>query len=111
MTQNKRRNLCIRRRPANKVRDIQSIEIAWFDIAVNGVEIDVIGVHVPWFIPTGLPHRNLGRGLYARGLGAYNQVLAIGFVPDRSNLDTPFRSQLKSTQLRSCLMREAVAHA
>jgi hypothetical protein len=37
-------------------------------------------------------------------------MLAVGFVPDRDNLDAPLRGRHAGAQLSLCLPREAVAN-
>ena len=91
--------------------DIQRIEIAGLDEAVDGAQVDVIGIHVVGMFPAEFTDSGIGGDLHAAGFGTDDEVLAIRFVPHGDDGDAGLPGHDASCQLRLGLMREAVSHS
>ena len=81
------------------------------DEAIHGVQPDVVGIHVIRARPAQLTDGRIGGGAHARGLGADDEVSAVGFVPHRHDAGAALRGHLTGAKLRFGLMREAVPNA
>ena len=89
---------------------VEGVEIAGVDEAIDGAEVDVIGVHVVGLFPAGLAYRCIGGGAHAGGFRADDAVLAIRFIPDRDDGDAAGRRHHASLQLSLGLVRETVPY-
>jgi hypothetical protein len=86
-------------------------KVAGGEEAVDGGEVDVVGVAEVWVLPAEGLHGSVGGGAGGRGLGADDVVLAVGFVPDGNDFDAVVRGLDAGLELGFRLMSEAVAHA
>jgi len=95
--------------------DIEGIEIAGLDEAVDRAQIDVIGIHMVGMLPGKFPDGGIGGGFTLAGSETDDQVLAIRLIPDGDHGDTGLGGRPgghdASCQLRLGLMREAVSHS
>ena len=72
---------------ADGIRDVNREEIGGIEKAIHGFETDVVGVNMP-----GLPPAEFRDGLGSSGadtgrFGTDDCVLAMGFIPDRNDVD------------------------
>ena len=91
--------------------DVQRIEIAGIDEAIDGAQVDVIGIHVVGMFPAEFTDGRIGGGPHAGRFGTDDEVLAIRFVPDGDHGDAGLPGHDASCQLRLGLMGEAVSHS
>jgi hypothetical protein len=111
MPVNKGAEVGFRRGLADGVRHVNREEIRRIEEGVHRFEPDVVGVHVPRFVPAEFFHRLLRCGAHAGWPRPDDVVLAIGLVPNRRDLDALPRRQHDRLQLRFGLVRKPVAHA
>src|ERR1017187_6863604 len=90
------------------VGHIDGEEVARFQKAIDRIEIDMVGVHVIRARPSQFAHGSVSGGARAGWLRAHYQILAVGFIPDRDDGNTPFGGAHAGGQLRLRLMRKAV---
>ena len=96
-------------RIADRVGDIDREEIARVEKPVDRLQADVVGIDKPRMAPAPLFHR-LGRGRPdARRLATDEAVLAIRFIPYRSDEDPVGLELLKGRQLGGSLMGKTVS--
>ncbi len=72
------------------VGDVEREEIAGRDEAIDGGEVDVVGVQQIFVGPAEVGDGLVGGFACLGGLGADDVVLAVGLVPDRDDVDAEF---------------------
>ena len=102
-------NLRGARRP-NGISDVDRKKIRARNKAVHRFSPDMIGIHVPGSFPTELCHRVLCRGSNFGRFRTDDQMLAVGFVPHRDDLDSERLGQDTAAQLGFRFPAESVAH-
>ena len=76
---------------------------------VHRSQADMVGIHVIGLSPAQRLDRGIRRRAGAGRLGADDDVLAVGFVPDRDDLHALLGGQHEGAQLGLGLPRKAVA--
>ena len=94
---------------ADVVGNVDGVEVAVGKVAVDGAEIDVIRVEKVFGTPAQVCDRRIGGGAGAGGFGAYYEMLTIGLVPDRGDLDSTLGELLEGAELGFGLVGEAIA--
>jgi hypothetical protein len=84
---------------ADEVGNVDGVEIAGGDEALDGGEIDVLGVAEILFRPAKLFDSVVGGRASAGRFGTDDEVLAIGLVPDGNNIDASVGGLHTSLQL------------
>ena len=79
------------------------------DEAVDRLQADVIGVDEVRPLPIERDDRGVGFGPDARRLAVHDQVLAVGLVPDRRDVDAELLRLDERGELGLALMGEAIA--
>ena len=104
----KSRAMAFRRgRLADPIRHINGVEIAGVQEPVDGIEIDVVGVHMILLFPAYFAHcRSAAR---TPRLGTNDVVLAIRFIPYRHHGDAILGSHPARPQLCARLMGKAIS--
>ncbi len=110
MARDERGHIVRRCRLPDGAGDIERVEIAGVDEAVHGAEIDVVGVHVVGKGPAERAYRGIGGAADGARFTAHDQVLAIGFIPDRNHVHPAGGSHAAGLELGFGLVGEAVAH-
>src|SRR5579863_8568030 len=95
---------------ADRRRHIDGEKIARADIAVYGLQVDVIRIHVIRQLPAQFPRSVISRRAHAAGLRTNDVVLAVRLIPDWNNGYARRRRHPAGFQLRLGLMRETVAY-
>ena len=93
------------------VGDVYGEEVAGGNEAIDGIEIDVVGVHIIRACPAERAHGGVGGLPCAGGFRADNLMLTVGFVPDRDDGDALFGGAHAGSELRLSLMRKTVSDA
>ena len=96
---------------ANPIRDIQREKIRVRQKAVHGFQPDVICINVVGLAPAKFFDGRCGCRAGAGGLGTDGQVFAVGFVPDRDEVNALLGGEDAGLQLRLRLVCKTVAHA
>ena len=94
---------------SNEVGDVDGIEIAGCDEALDSCEIDVVGIAEILFRPAQLFDCLVGCRACTGRFGTNDEMLAIGFVPDGDYIDASISGLDAGLQLCLRLMGEAVA--
>ena len=109
MPRSKGRDSLSRGRLANPIRHVNGVKVGIGDEAVHRAEADMVGIHVVGPRPPQRLDGCIRRRARACGLGPDDHVLAVGFVPDRDDLNALLRGRQARAQLGGSLPREAVA--
>ena len=83
MALNKKRNVYIARGLVDRVRNVDCEKIGAGQEAIDGLKLDMIGIDVPWMIPSKICHRSNGCVVDALRFRADECVFAIRLVPNR----------------------------
>ena len=98
-------------RTADGVGDIDGEEVAGRQEAIDGIEIDVVSVHIIRVCPAERAHGGIGGRASAGWFRAHGLVLTVGFVPDRNDGDALFGGAHAGGQLGLPLVRKTVSDA
>ena len=96
---------------ADGVRDVQGEEVARVEIAVDSVQIDVIGVHVVGTRPSKGLDRCVSGVTHSERLSADREVFPVGLVPSRDYRDSAVSGKHTCLQLWLRLVGEAIPDA
>ena len=96
-------------RLADEVGDVERVEVAGGQEAVDRLDADVVGVDVVGVLPAAAPNGLVGLGADVVGRGADEGVLAEGLVPDRHHHHARLLRLLDRAQLRQPFAAEPVA--
>ena len=94
----------------NPIRHVNRVKIRMRNVTVHRLQPDMVGVHVIRLLPAHGIHRRLHRRPGVGWLGAHDEVLAVGFVPDRSDVRALLRRQNEGLKLRPRLVGKTVPH-
>jgi hypothetical protein len=89
---------------------VDSEKIAGIKEAVDGFEIDVVGVDMVRPFPAKVADGVIGGCTDTCRFGANDVVFAIGFIPNRDDFNALFLGQDAGLELRFRLMRKPVAN-
>ena len=95
---------------ADEISHIDGEKVRALKVAINGVDPDVISVHMPSMLPTQRIDCLLGGLFDRRGFRANEGVLPIGFIPNRYHFHPLLQEHLTCFKLGLCLMGEAIPH-
>ena len=93
----------------DEVGDVDCEEIARGDEAIDGFEADVIGVDEVGVLPAERFYCVIGFGADACGLAVDDEMFAVGFIPDGSDLYAELLGFDECGELGFALVSEAVA--
>ncbi len=96
---------------ADVIGDIEGEEITWGDEAVHGLEIDVVGIEQVGAGPAEIFDRGIGSIAGGLRLGTDDVVLAVGFVPDRADVDAEFFGGDEGLELGMRAIGETISDA
>jgi len=96
---------------ADEIGDVDGEKVAGGDEMVHGLHADVVGIDEIGVLPAQRLDGRIGLGAGVARLAVDDGVFAVGFVPDRCDLDALIFQQLEGVQLGLTLMAEPVTDA
>ena len=96
---------------ADVICDVEGEEVTRGDEAVDGGEIDVVGIEEVFTFPAEVGDGFVSGIAGGLGLGADDFVLAVGLVPGGADVDAEFFGGDESLELSVCSVGEAIANA
>ena len=94
---------------ANVIGNVEGEEVTRSDEAIDGGEIDVIGVEEVFTFPAEIGNGLVGGVASGLRLGANDVVLAVGLVPGRADVDAEFLGGDEGLELRVGAVGETIA--
>lgn len=91
--------------------NIQGEKITAFEIGANRIECNVIGIHMVGTLPAQSSDGGIGFGPNAVGRSADDTVLAVGFIPNWSHVNTRSIGGGDCRELCFPLSGKTVAHS
>ena len=94
---------------ADRVSHVDREKVGSFQEAVDGLQVDMIGIDEVGSLPTKRGNGLVGLLTQCGGLGADQIVLTVGLIPDGRHFDTLCCCFLKRSELSLSLVTETIA--
>ena len=99
------------RRSPDPISHVDGVKIGMRQKSIHGFQADMVGIQKIGLVPAQSLDGGIGRRAALGGFGADGGMFAIGFVPNRHNIEACARRAEAGLQLRLSLPREAGSHS